>query len=79
MPAGFDPFGTLQEYWPGQVWVESVCKLAQKDLPNTPTGTCHAGCAHCRNFPVCRMKLVSAEGHQHWGGGLRTHSLYAKP
>ena len=38
MSTGFNPFGTLQDRWPGQAWVDSVCKLAQKKLATHPHG-----------------------------------------
>lgn len=38
MPTAFNPFVTLQERWPDQVWVESICNLAQKRLATHPHG-----------------------------------------
>ncbi len=68
MPAGFDPFATLQEHWPGQVWLESVCKLAQKKLATPPHGDLPRWLYALQQLPCVPLEADLGRGTPALGG-----------
>ena len=68
MPIEFDPFGTLQKRWPGQVWVGSVCKLAQKRLATHPHGDLPRWLGALQQLPVVPLEASLGSGTPALGG-----------
>jgi len=68
MPAGFDPFGALQERWPGQAWVNSVCDLAQKRLATHPHGDLPRWLAALQQLPDVPVEASLGSGIPALGG-----------
>ena len=62
MPAGFDPFSTLQERWPGQAWVDSVCNLAQERLATYPHGDMPRWLSALQQLPVVQLETSLDSG-----------------
>ena len=57
-----DSFGTLQERWPGQAWVDSVCKLAQKRLATHPHGDLPRWLRALRHLPAVSLEASLGSG-----------------
>jgi tRNA (mo5U34)-methyltransferase len=68
MQAGFDPFGTLQERWPGQAWVDSVSKLAQERLASHPHGDLPRWLGALQQLPVVPLEAGLGGGTPALGG-----------
>jgi len=62
MSAKFDPFETLQQRWPGQAWVNSVCKQAQKRLTTHPHGDLPRWLVALQKLPVVPLGASLASG-----------------
>ncbi len=68
MPAKFDPFGTLQERWSSQTWVDSVCDRAQERLATHPHGDLPRWLATLQKLPVVPLDASLGSGIPALGG-----------
>jgi tRNA (mo5U34)-methyltransferase len=58
----------LQKHWPDQVWVDSVCKLAQKRLATHPHGDLPRWLSALRQLPVVPVQASLDSGTPALGG-----------
>lgn len=68
MPVKSKPFATLQECWPGQIWVDSICKLAQKRLVTHPHGDLPRWLAALQKLPLVPRNARLGSGTPELGG-----------
>lgn len=70
MPAEFEPYVSLPERWPGQAWVEAVCKLAQRRLVTHPHGDRPRWLRALQQLPDTPVELGLGSGTPALGGGV---------
>jgi tRNA (mo5U34)-methyltransferase len=68
--SGFDPFLSLQERWPDQPWVASVCELAQTRLTTHPHGDLPRWRQALAHLPSVPFEAISGKGGPMLGGAV---------
>ena len=65
---GIFSFNSLQERWPGQAWLDSVCKLAQERLATHPHGDLPRWLSALQRLPVVPLEASIGNGIPALGG-----------